>query len=334
MTRLQLTSQSQTLTDSGWSTDTLIYNEGPDTIFLDEIAGVSSSLSMPVPPLASVIWRAAVKCFGVSRGLSNVRVIRTNGNPVANTISRQSVLVRKSTFTASTSQAFHDLTECSNYQALRYAFKNTAAFVFLNAYVINVDWYDSEQNYLSTDTYLPGMAVANKNVAFTVPVKGSFFKTWVDSSFAGELSDLFIIGLTDNPGMILEPSYSQDAGSPDTERNCPIIGASGITLDGKTWSEDWASFTYNSTIGDVAFHAKSKLITVVFRFATAPTVAGTFSVNPIKGNISLKDTQSIVAGTNIQAFDFYVPNSASCYIDIKTAPTAVSPPTVQLLWRD
>lgn len=345
--KLQIQTSPQALSVASTSGSVVLYNDGPDTAYLGTDGTVDPSRDLPVPPNMYVPWPTGVPSWIVSKGTSNIRVINTFEAPSFNASPRQQVLINVGgQISSSTPGAYisiHDKVECAAYQSLRIRFVSTLSFSMsglgTSCFELRFDWYSTDDQYISSDTYSVGRAMQpggpNKPVMLTIPVKGAQVVTKVVNSFTGNyITDFSLMGLTDLRPIQLTPSYSEfvGGGSTDTEIDCPIAagGGGGAVITGKEWGEDWAQFTY-STLGDIAFHSKSRYLNVAFSFNAAPA-AGSLTLFDLNTQRIVSANYAFDTTKTRQDFVLTVPRSRQSALHIVGAPATLA--TVTLTWFD
>lgn len=322
--KTQVTAQPIAINAGTSGVPTMLYNEGPDTLYVDKDSTVSSSLSLAIPPLGFMPWPANSPLWAVSRGLSTVRIVNTSIAPTLNGLPTSARLASVSVFQSSDTSYVHELVETAQYASLRCSFGQTATFDMTKTYYVWFDWYDSDGNYLSTRMYQPGMAYTGKQVVLTVPVEGAFVRTRILAQATGDLSNFVLTGFTNERKTSLTPVWDTgfDALWKATSVYGPNITLMRTGLDFVVWSY--------GILEDVNFHSVKNRIRISLAFGGAPGATG-FAVRTIDG-LALTANNTTAATGNRQDFEFLIPTGVQCHLHWYGTPAFL--PIVTLTWLD
>lgn len=341
--RLTLTTQPQAIDLTGEQGDFVLYNEGPDTIYLDTNGSVGSALSIPLAPLTYLPWRYQVPLWAVSRGLSTLFSVPAMDAPTLNGSPRQQVIAKESgSASSSTGATVVSLAECAAYQSLIVSYACNLTFDVGNQIVWAVDWYDSDDNFLERTrgiVHPPRRTATALSSGFIsrlyFPVKGSKFTLRVLSASADFSYDLSVTGDTNSRSYLLSPSFDSSASSPPDYPAVPVAFTSSGTIDG--WSEDWAAVTHvNGTWSSFAFKPLGRTLRLLFDFgaSTNPTALGRFAIfSPFGARVIM--VQTLATATQFQEFTITrLPLSIPLYFFWLANPTTTLSPAMQMFWSD
>ena len=333
--KLSVTTQPQQI-GSAILHNVAVYNTGPDTVYLDSDGTVSADLSMPLPPLTYVVWYTGLPLWVVSRGNSVIQITNASDTPIMGDTSKQRVIARTTSVTPDGSDLspIHGRVETGSYKSLSINFSTNQSYDMAKAFVVRLDWFDSDGTFLISATYNPGYArnsATSDRVRLTVPVQGSFVIPYIylPSISTMVIKDYVLTGITDQVPQVLEPQYTHGVFS--NSKDIPVFG-SGIGSTNLRWGSDFAVFEHVPW-SDIAFHSRTQNLRILFDLGGVPSVAGTFVLRQSATDSAICVVQNLVAGTRRQQFDFLVPVSVQCYLQIVTPPTVVGiNPLTHFIW--
>lgn len=325
----------QVVNAEGLQADSLLYNAGPDTLFVDVDGTVSALLSIPIPPLSYIPWPYGNALWVVSRGKSQLVITPTNAAPGLSDFAKHQRIFQLATFSVPGPIVpwpfpFADLipiTECSSFKSLMVSMSVPASSSTLT---LDFYWYDSDGNYLNVSRY--SSDYVGRPVRITVPVEGSFVSVRMSAPPTQLFTNITLSGITDERTVFVNPEYG-DAVSDTLGIPYSITSGPYTPL---AFGADYASFTWGAGYPTVSFKSiKQRLrIALTFQAGALPSVAGGMQVRAlVPGSVvALTDTLAIPVSTRFHVYDVVLPLSAPCSLTMSTNPTAAQQPNCAFVW--
>lgn len=338
--RLDITTQPVPLDLSGMQGDFVIYNEGPDTVYLGRDGSVNKDLDISLAPLTYQPWRFGVPLWLVSRGMSRLFITGAMDAPSVDGNKRQQLIYALSGTASSFTQynAVGSLAECAAYNSLTVNYTSDLAPFATSGSTIYwaVDWYDDTQTFIQRDTYAlfppGGVSPQNAYNAFTIPVKGTFFRLNTYSPAAAWNYNVRVVGSTAALPLLLSPNFNSSATAPDQPVRFDGSGVIG------NWTADYCFVTHVAgTWSRLAFKAIKRNLKISFDFGSGanPTGAGSITVYEGINGTRIQNSQTIAAASRYQDFTFSnLPLTIPLYLSFPTNPTATLNPNMHMIWSD
>ena len=323
--KVSLNTQPQCVNAAGLQGDSVIFNEGPDRVYLDADGTVSPLLSLPLEPRAYVPWDGGTPLWGVSGGESVISITPNNQIPGTGGFGANH---KVGTFYPS---AFIGIAKTDCFTQVNVTPYNTIyvnvvspvtwispAFFFL----LTVKWYDDSGNYLSNTeltSFYPGTVRAG--IVFTCPVKGSYATIQLATSVATQSVDsVTLTGTTfsiDNP--IENPNldynifpFNVTSATMETPQNV----ASSTRFNG----DDYTAMIPEKTCTIVTFSPRSNTLLLRFQARSNIGTAGTFV---LKTDTEIQLTPQTPTGTGATRYSewtFRVPRTIGFFLEWLTLP--------------
>lgn len=341
--RLDVTTQPVPLNIAGDYSDFLIYNEGPDTVYVDTTGSAEPDFSMPLAPLTYLPWKRGIPTWLVSRGLSRVRTQPTTDAPSVNGSARQQLIAsNRGKMVGFSNEEVISLSECSAYQTLIISYTTTLAFTIASEFILwAVDWYDSSGAFLERTQVGSGPQKTGSDSLsdgyvsrMWVPVRGAFFKViCVYTSSASLLNfDMQVTGDTQSKPLFVSTSFG-------------LLGENVVSQSGGSivnWSEDFVRFRFKATglgtlFDSLAFKSIAPNIRMSFDFnaGSQPTVGSNVTIySAVNQGSRIIAQQTVATATRYQDFVFTgLPLSIPLYIGFTGGgPTCTSDPYMSMNW--
>lgn len=170
----------------GFQSDVMLYNQGPDTVWLDDNPSVTSISGFAVLPGDSVIWQAERALYVVTRSLprttpvtsgtynnysgnATVKVTPTGQGFTPSNLHSRAIVTHFDTFLAGEFQG--DMLNVASYDHVDIKVVQTSMLVTPSAWVLALYWYD-EIGLLIREEDRSGWA--NERTTIRVPTEGSY----------------------------------------------------------------------------------------------------------------------------------------------------------------
>jgi len=310
--------QPQTLFLDGEQSNVTLINDGPFTIYLDENGSVSADSSMPLPPLASVPWRANRPLWVVASGnYSTLRMARTDAAPVTPGDGKQRLLYQN---LDPMPRSLTSRIETGSYQSLFVSYIMDTAL----STDISFDWYSTDGVFLRTTRYQPGTTSAAMEFRLTVPVFGAFCV--IATRSGGNFTALSVAGSTAAFEASLYPEFG---GSPD---DVPIHSAAGgIGL--LSYGYDYAQFSWDiASLRSVRLQQRGTRLAMNLHFSALPSETGTIELRDSLTGFRIGPSIDIVATSANYDQEWVVPLSVGYTLVVTNVVATPANPVVTLVW--
>lgn len=317
--KLTVGTQPQGVFTQGDQSDVTITNDGPFTVYLDENSAISSDQSLPLPPLASVPWKARTPLWALANGASSVvRIARTNAAPATPGDGKQRVIYNDSEAMPLTTTG---LIETGSYQSLflRWSKPNGSAIS-----LVKLSWYSSDGKFLKRERYSPGLVNLSPTYYYraTVPVNGAFVTI---SGFIEQLASLLVIGSTSQLETSLYPDFDGNS------QEAPIELTNNVST--LSYASNYAQFTWDlSLVNSVKLHQLGNRLAFNLHFSALPSETGTIELRDSISGQSIGELVSIVTTAANYYHEWLVPRAAGYTLVCTNVVALPLNPIATLTW--
>jgi len=309
--------QPQTLFLDGEQSNVTLTNDGPFTIYLDENGSVSATTSMPLPPLASVPWRANRPLWVVASGNSStLRMARTDAAPATPGDGKQRLLYQNRDTMPT---QFTSRIETGSYQSLFLVWATDST----TRTTIELAWYSTDGVYLRTTRYQPAIASAVTVLRATVPVNGAFVV--ISSTGVDSLTSLTVTGSTAALQTAMYPQF-------DGQYDVIPIDISVSTLL-QSYGADYVQFLWDAaTLNTVKLHQRGTRLAMNMHFSALPSETGTVELQDARTGLRIGAAIQIVTTSADYNQVWDVPLSIGYQLVVTNVVATPTNPSVSLVW--